>query len=1278
MANAFQLAGAQPQKNPRYVPLYTSRFWSGLVTNRSPLRSAGSAYEERYLGTRGDALIDGSNCEITPRLTLARRPGNPVYNSNSFTGVDAFYSFREFSSTTEQIRVMVDDSVALYDGTANVKTLVWTKSSGAGQSFMQSVGNNLFFANGVDQKKWVQSLFTRNASGALPNIANSTTLRAVTTPFLSTYLVDSNNNLQQLLATKLTTISNVAYVSATNTLTLTVASTAGMSAGDLQICWGLATATWLNGITINVISAAATTVTAHLVNENHADYPSAADTGTLAIADGGSPVTGGSVPTWSTTVPAAANNYQGGITTDGTALWLNKGNPVENWGIAQTTTAPSVAVGSSTSAWHANTFYSFAGVIIDTNGNIQQVTTAGLAGSSVPTWSTTLGATTTDGTVVWTLIQTAASLTWQAHTQYGPATITSFSITTNVVTVICANNFKTNQTILISGLAVGTYLNGRYLLITAASSTQFTAAFTHANVGATPDSGTATPGTFLINNASGTNCLFKLSTPIATPYLTGTINVTGWNSDVSFDKFFPAPPGDFSFTSASLNWTGTHDGNTMINTLNGAGETTGTTDTGHHNHWEAAIVGNIHIRVAGQYSFNLNHDDGAFWAFGGTAQKISGIFVEGSGFASSPHTQTAVQGYTQITGNNGSGAFPVNASVWNFPTAGDYPYEIDWANWKDQSVMILTANGQQICPTPDESGAISPVWPAWSTSFAPNYPNVKEAAGQYVWLNLGPTADYVWTASINYTLPNTSITDTNNNTEAPYRTGVSGTTIPTFATGLNQLTNDNPNLIWINKGPASAPAPGTISAFNGGYQYAIALVNSATNTVSNATQLSVTTGNFIGAAGVSISGGLPALASIDPQSDYVAIFRTTDGFTTPFLIPGTGNSIYTIPLSTYIQDGYNDTASDTELNNLIQAAVNGENTPPANGAKNLTYHLSRIFFSIGNTVYWTSGPDTPVGNGVEGVAPSNTQVFPSLVTRVVPTTVGAFVFTVSDIYIIVGQGTTTSPIQPAYPYLKGIGLLNYNALEINGSDIGFYSSDKRFIVLNPSSGPSNIGFFISDKLQASSWNGSNVYVTWHASGEDNAWFVADGSTGWYRVSPTPAPEQGITWSPFATIVGGAKAVQSIETSPGVHKLLVGPTGTGSILNRDLTNWRDGTSTYTWFATVGSHVLASPGQLAEVAFLATDCVATGTRPSISVLLNEAFPYYTGPFEALNFPSPDPPQLTESKSIYGQRFYLSESGQPAVCRSMQWKIEFPAENFQNELLSATLFGAILVEI
>ena len=100
-----------------------------------------------------------------------------------------------------------------------------------------------------------------------------------------------------------------------------------------------------------------------------------------------------------------------------------------------------------------------------------------------------------------------------------------------------------------------------------------------------------------------------------------------------------------------------------------------------------------------------------------------------------------------------------------------------------------------------------------------------------------------------------------------------------------------------------------------------------------------------------------------------------------------------------------------------------------------------------------------------------------------------------------------------------------------------------------------MGFSIGNLISANTWSPTAVYVTWHAAGEDAAWFLSDGSTGWYRVTPTPSPEQGITWSPFATIIGGVKAVQSIEVSPGVHKLLLGPVTSGPLLNRDITTGR---------------------------------------------------------------------------------------------------------------------------
>ena len=73
------------------------------------------------------------------------------------------------------------------------------------------------------------------------------------------------------------------------------------------------------------------------------------------------------------------------------------------------------------------------------------------------------------------------------------ASITSFAISSNVVTFQAANNFVPGEQVQISGLTTGTYLNGRTLTVLQAglSGTQFAASFTHSDVVSTTDSGSA-------------------------------------------------------------------------------------------------------------------------------------------------------------------------------------------------------------------------------------------------------------------------------------------------------------------------------------------------------------------------------------------------------------------------------------------------------------------------------------------------------------------------------------------------------------------------------------------------------------------------------------------------------------------------------------------------------------------------------------------------------------------------------------------------------------------
>lgn len=1137
MPNLLALSGATPQKQTRFSPIYTGRWSSGIWTNRSPLRDANTTrLSEKFYGPSGDALISGVNVEITNRLTLARRAGNINFgDGNTWNAIDNFYEFHLFGPAIEQIDIMVDQSDALYALLPNnSKKLIWTKSTGAGQTFMQSVGNSLYFGNGVDQKKWLQSLQVWSA--------NYNWTQAIT-PLFSTFLIDPNDNIQQL--------------------------------------------TWQG-------------------------------------------VSGGSQPTWSTQIPTYLNNFTGGVTIDGTAEWTNHGPTVENWGIVAPTQTLTPSIGAGGVAWQSNTRYSGPGVVIDSNGNLQKVTTKGLSGAVHPTWATVVGNTTTDNTVVWTMIQTAASLVWTAHTPY-------------------------------------------------------------------------TPGQYLIGSGS----LFRCNN-FSLPTISGNVLSYVWpgGNNGAFTLPVPTDPNSSSAnaTGNSINFQATSNGGALIwETLNGAGETVGTTTPfpSFGQNYQMVVTGTLHIPNAGsELEIKFTHHDGAVLGIGGGAVKLSGPPVDDP--LDPTRSQSAVLELPLMGGTNKgqSGAEYFEFFAIRFPSAGDYPFEIDYARGTHNpaGAVILNANDQDPVPGTPISGATEPIWPSWTTSFAPSYPKIDEqSAKQMTWSNLGPITDFVWQAGITFTLPGTTIIDPNANTEAAYRTGTTGATAPTFAAGLNQLTPDSPNLIWINQGLVTAPPSGTLSTFNGGWKYAIALVNTVDDTVSNCGPLSAATGDFIGIPGIVFAPGqgLPTdLTKIDPQADYVAIFRTTDGQSVPFLIPGILghgspatfiSTTYTIPLHTYLTNGYTDTTPDTGLNNLIEGAILGQNTPPQDGAINLTFHLNRIFFSIGNTVYWTAGPDTPVGNGVNGVPPLNFDVVPSLVTRIVPTGIGALVFTVADTYVITGSGTTSNPIQGAQPYLKNLGLSSYNALDIDGSIIGLFTTEKQFIILDPSAGTVIASFPIADQFQqnngqpGTSWNPATAYVTCHVDGEEHSFYVGDGRFGWFRLMTTPAPETGYTWSPFAAIVGGLKALQSVEVTPGIHKLLLGPSGSGHILNRDYTVFSDDGVAYPANATIGSAVLAQPGQVATVMFLTTDSVRVGTPLTLGILLDEAFPYYTGPIEYLIDWVDDPVNLPPSKSIIGQRFYLDElKEKAAVCRHCQTQILWsPTDTVQNELLSLTIFGGYLQE-
>jgi hypothetical protein len=76
--------------------------------------------------------------------------------------------------------------------------------------------------------------------------------------------------------------------------------------------------------------------------------------------------------------------------------------------------------------------------------------------------------------------------------------ISTVAITSNVLTVNCQNTFTLSTTfgagtaINLAGLTTNTFLNGQSVTVSTSTSSSFTAAFVHANVGSTSDTGVAT------------------------------------------------------------------------------------------------------------------------------------------------------------------------------------------------------------------------------------------------------------------------------------------------------------------------------------------------------------------------------------------------------------------------------------------------------------------------------------------------------------------------------------------------------------------------------------------------------------------------------------------------------------------------------------------------------------------------------------------------------------------------------------------------------------------
>ena len=508
---------------------------------------------------------------------------------------------------------------------------------------------------------------------------------------------------------------------------------------------------------------------------------------------------------------------------------------------------------------------------------------------------------------------------------------------------------------------------------------------------------------------------------------------------------------------------------------------------------------------------------------------------------------------------------------------------------------------------------------------------------------------------------NSSIIDASGFQQNVTLAGKSGGSAPTWATSSSVekpglVTIDN-GINWTNAGPVTA-------ANTSYWVYTFSYKNSVTKQESTAapisSQIVLQGGNAISVSGA----GDPNYAT--DGVDTINIYRSVQGSSVPFFLTSIPAPLLGAPWS-YIDSTPDPPAPAAILNNLISPDLVGTNAPPPSNLIGLTYHLGRMWGIANEFVQYSQVQGEEVGVGPESWSAGNYFQMPSTPVVLWPSAAGIFFFTNADIWLSSGIDGNGNPLTPTL-YLGHTGILSPNNFTVNGSVPALLASDNTFQILDPASGVQWAGLPIADKLAA--FTVSSSYVTWHSFGTDSAYYVSDGATGWYRLSPLSPPESGFAWSTFATIVGGCKCVQSVETSPGVRQLLIGPTSSGQILTRDLTTNQDNGSNYAANLTIGSIILAQPNQCAEIVSITTECPALGSHPTVGILGDEI----SGAFSTLTSNVNDPPYLLTSSTIYADRWYFDTMSNPAWMRNLMIQLSWPAENFQNELYTYSLFGSV----
>lgn len=512
------------------------------------------------------------------------------------------------------------------------------------------------------------------------------------------------------------------------------------------------------------------------------------------------------------------------------------------------------------------------------------------------------------------------------------------------------------------------------------------------------------------------------------------------------------------------------------------------------------------------------------------------------------------------------------------------------------------------------------------------------------------------------------------------RWGVSNSSAPTWVDATGSVTIEaTTELAWICGGPISPTNTGA-------WSYAYSFINSVTGDESTASPLSLP---IVLAAGEEVS--VIGATTTQPGIDTIGIYRTTQG-PSASTTGGTPFFLNEIPMPNATTWEYLDASPDpgnpgSILNVEITASgyvfsgglATNVNDPPPTGITNLTAHCGYLWGFVGNILYYNTGPDVTVGNGGSSWDALNFYEFPGVGYRAISTNFNGstlFVFTSAGMYSIPGQGTVSNPFGQQQVVAPNISVLSYDAFTQDGSTFYVYTADRNLLSMDVNAGFSDVGEPIADLLDEI--DPGNCQLAFYVNNTDRALYISDMETGWYRLAAVAAPETGFLWAPKAEIVGGISAIGSVTTAPGNNSLLIGPEVSGLILQRDRSVFSDNNQKYSAFATIGNIVLAHPGTMATVRFIAIDALKNGNKPTIGFLADEFLGYpTTPPFSVLTASSDDPPKLDASKTLYALRYWLFQNNDPFWARHILVKFDFGVSDTPDELFSYTIYGGNLVE-